>query len=302
MHGGGSLAHEWFHSFDNLLSEAMLGGNIDAWLTKPGKSHYRDAPDNIIPEVKQAFTNLVNAMKSGTIPVMKKVDITDTDRKNADKTLRSVLYYRNYSRANNVYGDVMKATSFDEANNILMNNFMPLTSYNGRFNSTKVRDFQKAQRAIAAKFNIDTADVFTGETASSFFIEARKLDGGKDGYWSSLHEMAARAFSGYIGDNLRNNGRVNTYLTSHDTNDSYVLYGVKPNPEGEERERINQAFKELFDVVKRTNAIQKSIDWETIESLTKSLTERKVRDDIERLQKSGKPVFVIKGDKFLIRK
>jgi len=35
MKGGGSLAHEWFHAFDNLLSESMIGGNIDLFFTNP---------------------------------------------------------------------------------------------------------------------------------------------------------------------------------------------------------------------------------------------------------------------------
>jgi hypothetical protein len=39
MKGGGSLAHEWFHAFDNLISEAMTGGNIDRFLTDPNSGY-----------------------------------------------------------------------------------------------------------------------------------------------------------------------------------------------------------------------------------------------------------------------
>ena len=76
-------------------------------------------------------------------------------------------------------------------------------------------------------------------------------------YWSSTHEMAARAFSSYIEDTLAEQGRKNDYLAYAADNKFYP--DGNPYPEGEERKRINAAFKKLFEVIRENNAIEKAV-------------------------------------------
>ena len=71
------------------------------------------------------------------------------------------------------------------------------------------------------------------------------------GYWSSIIEMAARAFSCYIMDKLPNKS---DYLVGHSevfhTQDGKPVY-----PVGAEREKINSAFDEFFEALKAENIL-----------------------------------------------
>ena len=89
--------------------------------------------------------------------------------------------------------------------------------------------------------------VNSGKVGSQFLADAFDLDenGEHKDYWSTTHEMAARAFSAYIEDTLEEQGRKNDYLAYKSDNKWYD--GGKPYPEGEERKRINAAFKKLFE-------------------------------------------------------
>ena len=121
--------------------------------------------------------------------------------------------------------------------------------------------------------------VDSGRLGSQFLADAYDLD--KNGerskeYWSSTHEMAARAFSSYIEDTLAEQGRKNDYLAYAADNKFYP--DGNPYPEGEERKRINAAFKQLFEVIKENNAIEKAV----------AIVDA--------------PDFIIKNGRFLIRK
>ena len=121
--------------------------------------------------------------------------------------------------------------------------------------------------------------VDSGKRGSQYLADAFDLDenGAKSkDYWSSTHEMAARAFSAYIEDTLKEQGRLNDYL-SYAANNSFYDDG-RPYPEGEERKKINAAFKKLFEVIKENNAIEKAV----------AIVDA--------------PDFIIKNGRFLIRK
>jgi hypothetical protein len=101
--------------------------------------------------------------------------------------------------------------------------------------------------------------------------------------------MAARAFSGYVDDKLRESSRLNDYLAYATTNDFYVdpIWGpTYPYPDGEERKRINAAFGNLFKVVNETGAIRKAI--ENVEKIRNELSIAKCdlekKDKVEELK------------------
>lgn len=77
--------------------------------------------------------------------------------------------------------------------------------------------------------------------ATGFYISAKKMDGEYTGYWGSNVELFARAFACYIKDKLAEKGMQNDYLCGH---------CESAGTSGEERVRINEAFDEMFAVLK----------------------------------------------------
>ena len=91
----------------------------------------------------------------------------------------------------------------------------------------------------------------TKHVPTSYAMEAKSIDQGRtEPYWMTHHEMAARAFSAYVEDRLKAQGRRSDFIT-------YQTFGAvptpwgwkKPYPEGTEREAINQAFERLFAIL-----------------------------------------------------
>ncbi|MFN7929881.1 MAG: LPD1 domain-containing protein [Blastocatellia bacterium] len=86
---------------------------------------------------------------------------------------------------------------------------------------------------------------------TEFYDNARELDKSRvSDYFSTPHEMGARAFESYIYDKLR----------AQEKRSDYLVYGVenkyydgKPYPEGAERELINAAFDRFFETARKLN-------------------------------------------------
>ncbi|WP_024469303.1 LPD1 domain-containing protein [Treponema pedis] len=304
MKGGGSLAHEWFHAFDNLISEAMQGGNVNKFLTNPYKDMSKKKADLLkeymeiknsstirqsakelslfvlkrkldkegikLPEegsgedymlkIHAAFDKLVSSMMEGNEPIVHNVFYSADDYRLAQYNLKEPK------------GDFAKkiknAGSLEKAVEIINQRF------GGATDKKIIKNKSDWIRITVAYYDGKEkggyAQVDSGNRSSSFYKAAKSLDGSGKTYWSAPHEMAARAFSAYIDDSLRAQGRFNDYLAFATTNDFYknpLFENVSPYPEGEERERINTAFKELFDVVKTTGAIRKALQFKPVKGV-----------------------------------
>ncbi|UWQ30271.1 LPD38 domain-containing protein [Leisingera sp. M523] len=115
------------------------------------------------------------------------------------------------------------------------------------------------QHAIEAKLRADQflADakkqkVKEKTVTTEFVSEAWKLDQGRaSAYWATNHELIARAFEGYVYDRLKDIDARNDFLAyeKHNLLPEYMLFNVKPYPEGKERTDINAAFRSLFDTI-----------------------------------------------------
>jgi hypothetical protein len=307
MKGGGSLGHEWFHAFDNLISEAMTGGDIDEFLTDPyadlsgkqlklkaevdearkylergtmsGQYLYNNAvkkaeeagvripkpgtQEEHIEKVKSAFNNLVKAMSEGDHYLMTFINYTADDYR---------LAKINIGEEKNRFGKTLKeAGTLEKAIDLIHAKGM----------SNKKTWIALAVAYYDGKTEGNRAYAPSGKKGSFFKKAAVDLDaGGVKPYYSKDKEMAARAFSAYIDDKLRENGRLNDYLAYATTNEFYKdpMWGDKfPYPDGEERDRINKAFEELFKVVNESGAIRKALNKGEINmenGLLKSLTKR----------------------------
>ena len=90
----------------------------------------------------------------------------------------------------------------------------------------------------------------TRRVPTSYAMEAKKIDQGRaSDYWSSEHEMLARAFSAYVEDKLKADKKASEFLSFGSDNKYYVLLGIRPFPVGEERVAMGRAFDEFFRVV-----------------------------------------------------
>ena len=313
--GGGSLGHEWFHSFDNMIAEAITGGNVSVYMSqpnaqsktyklmdafKPNASH-DDIPDNELAQnVRNKFINLVNAMMTGDTPETEVIAYNAADVETAKNFFENkIKFYSGYYDHDGFYTKLANAKTLDEAIsaindkfattvNLIRNNSEKvgkLAKYEQKRMKDTVRTYEKYRVMAAAYFDskADKADggevtVKTGRIVSRFYEDAKKLDAGKQKpYWSTPLEMAARSFEAYLCDKLKERGQKNDYLSGHANNAEYngEFY---PYPTEKDRIKINKAFDELFEVIRNENAIRKAID---------------ILD---------KPMFIIKNGRFLIRK
>jgi hypothetical protein len=109
------------------------------------------------------------------------------------------------------------------------------------------------ENAIKLHQEATRGDVKTKKVKTSFVREATEMDKGRTGtYWSSEHELAARAFSAYVEDKIKDKSNVSDFLVYGSNNDrfEYRLFDVRPFPEGSERKTINRAFDKLFETFK----------------------------------------------------
>lgn len=88
---------------------------------------------------------------------------------------------------------------------------------------------------------------------TAFAMDAKRIDQGRaSDYWTTEHEMAARAFSAYVEDKLAAMGNESDFLSygSNNALPTYRLLNMRPFPEGAEREAINGMFDDLFSTIK----------------------------------------------------
>ena len=238
MKGGGSLGHEWFHAIDNILGEVLgVDGATDA-----GKYLSIDpmmAAEKSI-NLSVAFAKLQEAMKNGDVRAPEVFRITDKDVELALLNIKE-----NSTRLAKLIFDAKDAKEAVEIVDAKL----------GSPHRPKRRKNHNQWRKVAvAFFNQDKVGepivLSTGEPISEFYANSKKLDAERSKpYWSTTHEMAARAFQAFLEDSLKDQDRRNDYLSYGADN---ALYGGfhQAYPEGEERKKINLAFKNLFEVIK----------------------------------------------------
>jgi soluble lytic murein transglycosylase-like protein len=87
---------------------------------------------------------------------------------------------------------------------------------------------------------------------TSFAMDAKELDQGRGGdYWTTAHEMAARAFQGYVEDKMAEQAGRNPFLNYAPANFKMATPwgGKRVFPHGEERKAINAAFDKFVAIL-----------------------------------------------------
>lgn len=101
----------------------------------------------------------------------------------------------------------------------------------------------------------------TKQVPTSYAMDAKRIDqGSATDYWTTEHEMAARAFSAYVEDKISEQGGSSDFLSfgSNNSMPEYRIFNVRPFPEGAEREAINQGFDQLFQTL-QTRETEKGV-------------------------------------------
>ena len=238
MKGGGSLGHEWFHAIDNILGEVL---GVDG---ATGAGKYLSIDPMMVAEksinLSVAFAKLQEAMKNGDVRAPEVFRITDKDVELALLNIRE-----NSTRLAKLIFDAKDAKEAVEIVDAKL----------GSPHRPKRRKNHNQWRKVAvAFFNQDKVGepivLSTGEPISEFYANSKKLDAERSKpYWSTTHEMAARAFQAFLEDSLKDQNRRNDYLSYGADNALYGGYH-QAYPEGEERRKINLAFNNLFEVIK----------------------------------------------------
>lgn len=99
----------------------------------------------------------------------------------------------------------------------------------------------------------------TKSVPTSYAMDAKRIDqGSATDYWTTPHEMVARAFSAYVEDKLPGKSDFLSY-GSDNAMPEYRMFNVRPFPEGPERQAINRAFDEFVGAM-QTRETEKGIE------------------------------------------
>lgn len=248
MKGAGSLAHEWGHALDNILSKKFNSSGIDTWLTDCNKDGLSSVEE------------LMHTIKYR--------QPTDEERREAWK--KDCDYYENYlysglSRGmDEHYGKKVLDNFKDEISALLHDgdydevktkelilkmsrNYKDLT---GRELHRSVKEsFMEDVAAFKKQYNMPLSEVRCSKRRTDFFSNSIKFDSifSKEarGYWQSNKELFARAFACYVMDKLPYKS---DYLCGHANSARSSLNGetIRAYPVGTEREDINKCFDKMI--------------------------------------------------------
>lgn len=313
MNGAGSLAHEWWHTFDHYLSR-QDGSASSAWIQHEDGSRslnvkanpadrfashgFKVVKSGVREDVRNAFEKLMVTMFRKSQAYIEDTQAADEfvarSRDEVQDKLNSIRenltkqldpqYYKRFNKP----ASADQLAEFDTAAELIITGQLLETEArkNPKSRSTfggyrhtndaldKINEIFKAVRGRSG-FNADfkgVLDYLRGSMSrymgrlklladaqqsttkfksvpTEFAMNAKELDQGRGSdYWTTPHEMSARAFQGYVEDKISAKNARSPFLNYGPENVGILTpYGVKrPFPSGEERVAINQAFDDLI--------------------------------------------------------
>lgn len=122
-------------------------------------------------------------------------------------------------------------------------------------------DMTRYSQRLKMLAEAQAGDEKTKRVPTEFAMSAKELDQGRgEDYWTTPHEMAARAFQGYVEDKIAAQGARSPFLNYAPENAGILTpWGAKrPYPYGKERKAINEAF-DAFVKTLQTKATDKGV-------------------------------------------
>lgn len=231
--GVGALCHEWGHALDHFLydcSHDFQNGSL-AFLSS-GKSI-----GNILPAIiKDRMQAVLDACKQGKV-----ARVINVENAHARK-----WYF--YGSVINSY-DVYKGNVSGILESYHLSSYRKLDTLSGaaktRMERKVEKEFEKTAQMLAAYHYKKTGEklneISYQAKGSVYFDTAIQLDKKRTKkYWSTNHEMFARAFEAYVESALLDQEHRNDYLVC----DTYSFV----YPLGEQREYLNRSIKSLMEV------------------------------------------------------
>ena len=255
MHGAGSLAHEWWHGFDDYLG-AQMGAK--GFLSEQ-------------PRLYPLFQKLIDTMKYKPETPEQAAKRTEAQsertRKNAASWLDSAVLgsLKRYGNEEQMetYAVLREAFLSGETGSVeRLSAFKKAVT--GRVIPKSERErLELFERMLHGVQEQETPQI--GRTETDYYRNSVRM--GKEcekdgGYWDSNVEMTARAFACYIKDKLPYQS---DYLAGHADCAVTLVAGkdgkmevLKAYPEGEERKAINAVFDEIMAELKREQILTHS--------------------------------------------
>lgn len=264
MKGGGSLGHEYFHALDNLIQDLSTQTVGDMGFF--GTRDYSKITD---PDLAEKFKKLTKTLlvRDGLLSY-KDVRINPYNDK-LDDSLQEWIddAVKTMARNLNMSSEELNETPLDKLAQ-KFSSWVTQKQRDSRLNIATMVTRMMGQYLIARHYTKADVELLTDgtvqlevpgfESPSLFYRNALKLDGGKaDKYWSKELELAARSFSAYLQDRLAAQGRKNDYL-AYSTQGGKGRVGEIAYPQGAEREAVNQAFDELFTIIREKKILEQA--------------------------------------------
>ena len=179
-------------------------------------------------EMLAEFDTIAKAMVDGDTSLL------TTDWRTINTGAKAATRWTNDSleRLSAIYKEVRGRSGFDSTNR--EGALDKLRGYMNRY-SQRLKMLADAQQGTEKTRMVPT----------EFAMEAKELDQGRgEDYWTTPHEMAARAFQGYVEDKIAEGGGVSRFLNYGPPNVGIPTpWGFKrPFPYGDERKAINAAL------------------------------------------------------------
>lgn len=146
----------------------------------------------------------------------------------------------------------------------------------------------------------------TKRVPTSFAMDAKSLDQGRGGdYWTSPHEMVARAFQGFVEDAIAAKEGQSPFLNYAPENAGILTpWGAKrPYPAGAERKAMNAEFEKFIDVLetKETDkgvAMFSRTESEALQAISENADlfqyEKSDKDTVEGIAKDVNPAISVR--------
>lgn len=246
LSGKGSLAHEWGHFMDHMISHMAhpeIGEPILHTDLSAGK------PPTAVQESVMSPT-------SGPRKALNKVDPKVVE---ALEGVMSAIMHEDS-------GPVSRSALLAAANAAVdkVNNFRRKGDYSSPEHNKALEEAKTHRRRYNMANPYRRGGAVEVRTPTGFYQAAQKMGD----YWSRPHEMFARSFEAWISDELASQGRKNTYLTK-----GTDAYPDHPGyfPSGEHRKKIGRHMRVLVEALKASGQFQKALQ-EQVDSLLKAIT------------------------------
>lgn len=280
LRGAGALAHEWAHAMDDYFGRKGAGAKTDFSTASENFASYGlKETDKVRAEIARAWNNVVSTIVEKSATSEETVKVIEPQisrhRKNAESWLKQPKkgFDAKADANQKKRWDSLVQSMLEEPGDAMWIQ-SPRSKFNGRHTFKALEELNDLHKSVVGrnilKKNLDSTSsnlnalrgaldrkqkAVAGEliqkTKTDFKREALKGDSGKSKrYWSTVHEMFARAFEAYVQDKIATDGSKSEYLVAGADNIMYSPELGLPYPEGVEREQINSAFDSLFSEIR----------------------------------------------------